>query len=84
MTTPTLFGQLRAAAMLTALTTLPGCPAGQCPERFAYCKGDIRHYCVSHAGSVMPDFKVTWETQDCTQEPGAMRCVEEGNDAICR
>jgi len=32
----------------------------------------------------MPDFKVTWETQDCTQEPGGMRCVEGGNDAICR
>ena len=64
---------------------LTACPPGAaCPDRFSYCKGDIRHYCVSHQGSVVPDFSVSWYTQDCREEPGGMRCVEEGNDAMCQ
>ena len=70
---------------LATLAGAMGCPGGgECPERYAYCKGDIRHYCVAHAGSVVPDFSVTWETQDCSQELGGLHCVEEGNDATCR
>lgn len=57
---------------------------GGCPDRYAYCEGNVRHYCVSHQGSVVPDFSVQWETQDCGAEPGGLRCVEEGPDAICQ
>lgn len=64
-------------------TVLAACPGASCPERFAYCKGDVRHYCVDHQGSVVPDFTIEWATQDCAAE-GGLRCVEEGNDATCR
>ncbi len=68
-----------------AALALGACPPGaSCPERFAYCKGDVRHYCVSRQGSVVPDFTVEWATQDCRRELGGMHCVEEGNDAACR
>jgi len=44
-----------------ATLALGACPPGaSCPERFAYCKGDVRHYCVSRQGSVVPDFTVEW------------------------
>ncbi len=76
----------RHGFLLAALVApLSSCATmGQCPERYSYCKGNVRQYCVSHQGSVVPDFTVTWETQDCSAEGEGLRCVEDGNDAICQ
>lgn len=80
-----MFGRLALGLCGALAITLSACATvGQCPKPHAYCKGNIRHYCVSHAGSVVPDFTVNWETQDCGAEGSGLRCVEDGDDAYCQ
>lgn len=78
-------GRLGLALAAVLMLPMGACATmGQCPEPYAYCEGNVRHYCVSHQGAVVPDFTVSWETQDCSAQEVPQRCVEEGNDAICQ